>query len=344
MEISRDEEQSPERQELEDEVSRLEKQLAIARATLNTRSTSESNNLSIVSPSINSALHFGDNDNAHALNQPSASLHALLLLSDSALPLGSFAFSSGLESYLAHEKQKAKAKPAPHPPPTATASLHHFLHLSISSLASTTLPYLIAAYHNPSSLPNLDNDLDACTLCPVARRASIAQGKALLSVWERALRPSNSTGPEANSSSSSSSSTTSTKAAHLATSALTSFSTALKSSSPSSSSSSTSPPLNAHFPPLYALVSTSLQIPLPQTAYTYLHTHARSILSAAVRASLLGPYAAQAVLASPWLKTQIQDALEKNWDVRVQDAGQGNVMIDLWVGRHEVLYSRIFNS
>jgi urease accessory protein UreF len=108
-----------------------------------------------------------------------ASLHALLLLSDSALPLGSFAFSSGLESFLAHRKQPNTQQ--------RTKAFNLFLNHSLSNLASTALPYVLSAYHDASILEDLDNDVDASTPCTVARRASIAQGKALLTIWERAL-------------------------------------------------------------------------------------------------------------------------------------------------------------
>lgn len=107
--------------------------------------------------------------------------HALLLLSDSALPLGSFAYSSGLESYLAHHKPLPAST-------TPIASFHRFLKLSIASVASTSLPYLLAAYRHPEKLQTLDNDLDASTPCVVAQRVSLAQGRALLGVWERAFR------------------------------------------------------------------------------------------------------------------------------------------------------------
>ena len=109
------------------------------------------------------------------------SLHALLLLSDSALPLGSFAFSSGLESFLGHRKQPTTQQ--------RTKAFNLFLDQSLANLASTALPYVLSAYHDPTyaSLQTLDNDIDASTPCTVARRASITQGKALLTIWERAL-------------------------------------------------------------------------------------------------------------------------------------------------------------
>lgn len=70
----------------------------------------------------------------------------------------------------------------------------------------------------------------------------------------------------------------------------------------------------------------------------------RTVTSAAVRASVLGPYQAQAVLASGELREKIQALVGEMWDVKVEDAGLSVPVMDLWVGRHEMLYSRIFNS
>ncbi|MCJ1433805.1 hypothetical protein MMC27_003170 [Xylographa pallens] len=246
---------------------------------------------------------------------PNAVPHALLLLSDSALPLGSFAFSSGLESYLAHQKPIAKDT-------TATACFNRFLHLSLSSLAGSVLPYVLCSYRNPATLFRLDNDLDASTLCTVARRASIAQGRALLSVWERALKSSGSQACDAASSSLS-----------LLTTALKNVQAQINFLGP-----------NGHFAPLWALVCRAMGVSLEQAAYVFLFNHAKALLSAAVRASVMGPYQAQGVLASVWLQDEIRQAMETNWKVEAEDAGQIVPVIDLWIGRHELLYSRIFNS
>ena len=83
---------------------------------------------------------------------------------------------------------------------------------------------------------------------------------------------------------------------------------------------------------------------MEQSAYVFFFNHAKAILSAAVRASVVGPYQAQAVLASNWLQREINEVLEKNWAVPVEEAGQSVPLMDLWIGRHELLYSRIFNS
>lgn len=113
----------------------------------------------------------------------------LLFLSDSALPLGSYAFCSGLESYLAHHHPSSSSSSSP-TNSTAASSLafSHLLTLALTTLATTTLPYLLAAHRSPARLQILDAMLDACALCPVARRVSVAQGMALLTLWERALR------------------------------------------------------------------------------------------------------------------------------------------------------------
>jgi len=248
------------------------------------------------------------------------SVHNLMLLSDSALPLGSFAYSSGLESFLAHHKPLPKGV-------TNLSLFHKFLKLSILSVAYTNVPYALASFRDPLALPDLDNDLDASTPCTVARRASIAQGRALLSVWERAFAPS--------------------VKAQLSdeclecVAAIDVFAKDLKLASISSDDPL---PVNGHFAPLWGAVSLALGLNLEEAGYLFLLNHAKAILSAAVRASVMGPYMAQSVLAGQELQELIRRSLERVWLLQPEDAGQVVPCIDLWIGRHELLYSRIFNS
>lgn len=67
-------------------------------------------------------------------------------------------------------------------------------------------------------------------------------------------------------------------------------------------------------------------------------------MSAAVRAGMFGPYQAQKTLASRAAQEMIAAMVEREWETGVEKAGQSVPVMDLWVGRHEVLYSRIFNS
>ncbi|OQE43068.1 hypothetical protein PENCOP_c003G07906 [Penicillium coprophilum] len=230
----------------------------------------------------------------------------------------SFAYSSGLESYLAHNKP-SRTSPI--------SSFHRFLKLSIASIASTSLPYVLAGYRHPSTLDTLDNDLDASTPCIVAQRASIAQGRALIGVWERAFRASFAGNPVS-------------EDAETAATAIDDLSDALKSCLEEDEDLGP----KGHFAPLWGVVCRAMGLDLQQTAYVFVMNHAKAVLSAAVRAGVMGPYQAQNVLASQELQDTIMRRIGREWNTPVEEAGQVVPALDLWVGRHELLYSRIFNS
>lgn len=101
---------------------------------------------------------------------------------------------------------------------------------------------------------------------------------------------------------------------------------------------------NGHFAPLWGVVCAAMGIDRHQAAYVFMLNHAKAVLSAAVRASVMGPYQAQKVLASKMLQRQIVKQIEREWNTEPEDAGQVVPVLDLWIGRHELLYSRIFNS
>lgn len=312
--------------EIEAEIEALEARLKDARARLqNTKATSDIVNESATprAEPLSSKYH-------RHITQPPSDLHNLFLLSDSALPLGSFAFSAGLESFLAHRPKHSHT----------SAAFSRFLTLSLASIASTTLPYVIAGHEHPSQLLDLDNDLDASTSCVVAKRASVRQGRALLGVWERSFRQHIS------------------REAHLVTNeaaeartALEAFTTALKAQPPEIGMHAHDFPLHGHLPPLFGTTCAALSIPLMHALYVYLFNHAKTIISAAIRASISGPYQAQGVLASEFLRSKIwalvveEVGLDGAKERRGrEDAGQSVPVLDLWGGRHEIVYSRIFNS
>lgn len=197
-------------------------------------------------------------------------------------------------------------------------------------MASTNLPYLLAAYREPEELETLDNDLDASTLCVVAQRASVAQGRALLGVWERSFRMTYASVPHHIHS----------KSTTAATTTLGSFSDSLKSILTETDALS----LKGHFAPIWGIVCLAMGVDSHQASYVFMLNHAKAVLSAAVRASVMGPYQAQTILASSHLQDLIMERIEREWETRVEDAGQVVPPLDLWIGRHELLYSRIFNS
>ncbi|KAJ5109839.1 Urease accessory protein UreF [Penicillium argentinense] len=318
-------------QGVESEIAQLEARLHDMRAQLDqsTYPTPPSSHPDKSWTLPSSTIYNNKNPQFNSNTTRSTSLHALLLLSDSALPLGSFAFSSGLESYLAHNKsRRTNANPV--------SSFHHFLKLSIASIASTSLPYVLAAYRHPQTLDTLDNDLDASTPCVVAQRASVAQGRALIGVWERAFRASFASPGKCMSDN------YEDAEAKTATSAIDEFSDALKSSFEDVDEYDLGP--RGHFAPLWGVVCRAMGLDLQQTAYTFVLNHAKAVLSAAVRASVMGPYQAQNILASQSLQDTIMARIEREWNTEPEEAGQVVPALDLWIGRHELLYSRIFNS
>ncbi|KAG9235509.1 hypothetical protein BJ875DRAFT_421856 [Amylocarpus encephaloides] len=287
---------SPSREAVRDEIQHLQRRLREAEARL--RGTTSSQD------AIPKVL---------ASDGPLAasSQHYLLLLSDSALPLGSFAFSSGLESYLAHTRPKS--------------SFPDFLDFSLSSYASTTLPFVLGAHRDPTHLIELDDALDAAIMCTVGRRASVAQGRALLSIWDRSFAEARPAGSSLD-----------------VVTCLKDFALQLRATS--SAVSSAGPVVSAHLAPLFGAVASILGMSPQQTAYVFMLSHVKALLSAAVRASIFGPYHGQKVLASTDVQKGIQRAITREWNTKVEDAGQIVPVMDLWIGRHEMLYSRIFNS
>ena len=78
--------------------------------------------------------------------------------------------------------------------------------------------------------------------------------------------------------------------------------------------------------------------------YVFLLNHAKAVLSAAVRLSLVGPYQAQTILAASQTRTLIRTVLEEVKDLDVENAGQTWALLDVYQGRQEILYSRVFNG
>lgn len=114
--------------------------------------------------------------------------------------------------------------------------------------------------------------------------------------------------------------------------------------STSSATSDDLPAASAHLAPLFGAIASVVGMSLQQTAYVFMLSHVKALLSAAVRASMFGPYHAQKLLASRAVQEGIRKAVEKEWETKLEDAGQSVPVMDLWIGRHEMLYSRIFNS
>lgn len=150
-------------------------------------------------------------------------------------------------------------------------------------------------------------------ICTVGRRASTAQGRALLSIWERSFATSLPPSP--------------------ASSTLASFVQEVKGGS-----------APGHLSPAFGAVCRAVGLSRGDTAYVLVMGHVKALVSAAVRAGVMGPFKAQGVLGGEDVRGMVGAAVAREWESCVEEAGQTVPVMDLWIGRHEVLYSRIFNS
>ena len=126
--------------------------------------------------------------------------YILLLLSDGNLPTGSFVTSSGLESYVKHGFLAATSY-------GEAEKATDFMRYSLESYSSSALPFVTDTHHvvsRTSAANGSDQGLDRClqriaqldalydamTLNHVTKRASRAQGVALLTLFSKGfIRP-----------------------------------------------------------------------------------------------------------------------------------------------------------
>ena len=74
----------------------------------------------------------------------------------------------------------------------------------------------------------------------------------------------------------------------------------------------------------------------------FLFLFSRATLSAAIRLNIVGPYYAQRMLTE--CQTYVETSLEKTYNIKSDDATQTSPILDILQGRHDRLYSRLFNS
>lgn len=194
-----------------------------------------------------------------------------------------------------------------------------FLGHSIRSLARTTLPFLREVHLHPETAAQTDDFFDATVPCQVARRSSVAQGRALLKLLIRVF------------------------AQHCADEDEQVF-VALKDYQSKVLQQQSSRAAFGHFGVVFGLAGRLLNISLERLCYTFLLSHVKAVLSAAVRLSLIGPYESTSILASKQTQIAIKEAIDCNQDCGLESCGQTFPLVDIWQGRHELLYSRIFSA
>ncbi|KAF9569279.1 urease accessory protein UreF [Agrocybe pediades] len=284
-------------------------------------------------------------------NESDLETYILLLLSDSNLPTGSFVASSGLESYVKHGFASSS--------PTDVATVD-FLRDSLASYARGALPFVSEAHKMVmkyglaedgkvqeagkdegldsvlEALSELDALYQAMTLNHVARRASMSQGVALLTLYSKGFsRP-----PFLSMHSGAESCERESRMRIL----LDRFKLRVRKEE-----------VHGHLPVCWGILTAALGLSLQRTQYLHLFLHARSLLSASVRLNDLGPYGAQQILlhaVRPLVATEaersrdLQTGMFEKQDFDEITQGPANTwpLGEILAGRHDLQHSRIFNS
>ncbi|KAK9897059.1 hypothetical protein P389DRAFT_143203, partial [Cystobasidium minutum MCA 4210] len=265
-------------------------------------------------------------------------------LSDSALPTGGFVASSGLESFYQHGFISTSSSSSA-PKNARSFSLLSFLEESLSSYAHLNLPFFDKAHQAVQvneaarAITKLDAELEAMLLNHVARRASKAQGIALLALYGRAFAET-------------------TPQIQLSPSQVRIDALMEKLKFASRGRNAT---LYGHLPICFPVLCAALGLSLSRSRHLHIFLQARAILSSAVRLNLAGPYAAQRlllvdirqvvnkVLRDEELRyTSRQDRLAHEQQDKSIDDEYGPATTwplgEILAARHDQLHSRIFNS
>ncbi|KAI8368415.1 hypothetical protein EDC96DRAFT_441482 [Choanephora cucurbitarum] len=228
----------------------------------------------------------------------------LYILTDSALPTGGFVASSGLEASWQAGLVDNK-------------NLVDFVTSSAHNYASNTNCFVRAGYESLdqedplAELTEADATCDAVmTANSVARRASLAQGIAMLTLFLKCFTQEDQ---------------------QYDISIIKKWKLMIRGEK-----------ADGHFAICYGLVCRYLQVDIENTLHLWLYLFTRTIYSSAVRLNIIGPYEAQKMLLMS--RKAIETILNQTKEIGLEDCCQTNPLLDVCQGMHDRLYSRLFNS
>ncbi|KAL0088599.1 hypothetical protein J3Q64DRAFT_1634757 [Phycomyces blakesleeanus] len=244
---------------------------------------------------MNTSLPFVSNETSSWL---------LYILTDSALPTGGFVASSGLEATYQAGLLTAD-------------NLSDFVTTSAHSYAWQTNGFVRAGWEAPddanpiSQLEESDSICDAVMVAnTVARRASLAQGVAMLTLYLKCFTKN---------------------ATPDGVKVVKSWKNKIRAGQ-----------TDGHFSVCFGLICRYLDVDLENTLHLWLYLFTRSLYSSAVRLNIIGPYEAQRLLLDS--RGSVEKIVKKTKDVTVDNCCQTNPLLDVCQGMHDRLYSRLFNS
>ncbi|WBW73407.1 urease accessory protein UreF [Schizosaccharomyces osmophilus] len=200
-----------------------------------------------------------------------------------------------------------------HQPQRTNSAFFDFLPLSLNSLLYTNLPTVKETWDKPENYQEIEEFFESTQICTIGQKVSTMQGKALLGLWIKSFSSIMSSNEEAK---------------HLM-----SYDYLVRHRK-----------AHGHFPVVWGILCKTLGISLERTCYLYLLNHAKSICSAAVRLDVLSSFQYVSTLVHPETETLLVESLKVALSLTLEDTSQTWYPLDLWQGRHSLLYSRIFSS
>ncbi|OCH94302.1 hypothetical protein OBBRIDRAFT_831941 [Obba rivulosa] len=293
--------------------------------------------------------------------------YILLLLSDGNLPTGAFVASSGLESYVTHGFFGTDSSTSQ--PKSKISAMTDFIRDSLAAYARSALPFVYDAHKLTEEFLSygmdvgdekgadiasveadfiaLDTLYEAMTLNDVVRRASKAQGVALLTLFSKGFsKPSSLQGFIED--------LDVTRREELATQLVDRLKLQVRRGR-----------ILGHLPSCWGVLTAALGLSAERSQSLHLFLHARNLLSSSVRLNTLGPYAAQQLLlhvVHPLVNIEMQNCrhlrsgyfsttsatteLQPHDDFDESLHGPANTwpLGEILAARHDLQHSRIFNS
>jgi urease accessory protein len=97
-----------------------------------------------------------------------------------------------------------------------------------------------------------------------------------------------------------------------------------------------------HLAPISGLVTRSLEIEFDFACSLFLFQHLRGLIAAALRLGVVGPLEGQGLQHR--MEPRMKETLLRCRDFSISQITQVSPLLDLWQGRHDALYSRLFQS
>ncbi|EEB09551.1 urease accessory protein UreF [Schizosaccharomyces japonicus yFS275] len=200
-----------------------------------------------------------------------------------------------------------------HQPKRNREAVFTFLCQSLASLVHTNMPSVKAGWTSPTSYEEIDDFFESTQTCVISQRTSVTQGKALLGIWTKSLA-----------------------FMHKDTEVAKVLSEYVEMCHEGK--------VQGHFPVVWGVTCRALGLSLERCCYLFLLGHVKSICSAAVRMDVLSSFQFVTALMHAQTQALLKTAVQQSLELELEDTAQTWAPLDLWQGRHSLLYSRIFNS